>query len=83
MAPERPRGRLNRYPPHVRTWVSPSWTYATPYRQNVENTFTYLFIYLFTHFDHDSEKAKEKIDSLRDSTTERGSKLSAPGPNKF
>ena len=41
-----------------------------------------LFIYL-QNFYHDTEKAKEKIDTLRDSTTERGSTLSAPGPNKF
>ena len=46
----------------------------------------YLFIYLFIYlhnFYHDIEKAKEKIDTIRDSTTEGGSKLSTPGPNTF
>ena len=31
------------------------------------------------NFYHDSEKAKEKIDMIKDSITEQGSKLSAPG----
>ena len=41
-------------------------------------SFIYLFIYL-RNFYRDNEKAKEKIDTIRDSTTEQGSKLSAPG----
>ena len=40
-----------------------------------------IYLFLFTQlFYHDNEKAKEKIDTIRDSTTEQGSELSVPGP---
>ena len=47
----------------------------------------YIFLFIYLHnFYHDNEKAEEKIDTIRDSTTERGSKLQCKavhGPNKF
>ena len=46
----------------------------------------YKFLFYLHNFYHDNEKAEEKIDTIRDSTTERGSKLQCKavrGPNKF
>ena len=42
----------------------------------------FLFTYL-PNFYHDNEKSPQKMDTIRDSTTERGSTLSAHGPKKF